>query len=72
MVVLDSFLGFVGDYQFDVYRMMRDLTGGTWDKFYPMTNVMVSTSSFCYFRMLTYSFEVVALLASKATIFEGS
>lgn len=31
----------VGDYQFDVYRMMKDVTGGTWEAFHPVTNVMV-------------------------------
>ncbi|KAF8165554.1 hypothetical protein B0H34DRAFT_689542 [Crassisporium funariophilum] len=29
-----------GDYQFDVYRMMRELTGGKWDEFHPITNVL--------------------------------
>ncbi|KAG6378640.1 hypothetical protein JVT61DRAFT_12910 [Boletus reticuloceps] len=29
-----------GDYQYDIYRMMRDLIGGTWKSFHPMTNVM--------------------------------
>ncbi|EDR12771.1 uncharacterized protein LACBIDRAFT_311589 [Laccaria bicolor S238N-H82] len=29
-----------GDYQFDVYRMMKDVTGGTWEAFHPITNVM--------------------------------
>ncbi|KAF9481833.1 hypothetical protein BDN70DRAFT_875782 [Pholiota conissans] len=28
-----------GDYQFDIYRMMRDLTGGNWQEFYSTTNV---------------------------------
>jgi serine/threonine-protein kinase haspin len=31
----------VGDYQFDVYRMMKDVTGGAWEAFHPITNVMV-------------------------------
>ncbi|KDQ08844.1 hypothetical protein BOTBODRAFT_179480 [Botryobasidium botryosum FD-172 SS1] len=29
-----------GDYQFDVYRMMRSHNGGMWDAFRPFTNVM--------------------------------
>ncbi|KAJ3544689.1 hypothetical protein NMY22_g2690 [Coprinellus aureogranulatus] len=29
-----------GDYQFDVYRMMRELIGGEWEDYHPMTNVM--------------------------------
>ncbi|KAI0268119.1 hypothetical protein BC834DRAFT_867963 [Gloeopeniophorella convolvens] len=29
-----------GDYQFDIYRLMRDHIGGRWDDFRPLTNVM--------------------------------
>ncbi|KAF8842764.1 hypothetical protein BDN67DRAFT_965433 [Paxillus ammoniavirescens] len=29
-----------GDYQYDVYRMMRDLNGGVWERYQPFTNVM--------------------------------
>ncbi|PPQ77672.1 hypothetical protein CVT25_011107 [Psilocybe cyanescens] len=29
-----------GDYQFDVYRMMKELTGGLWDGYHPVTNVL--------------------------------
>ncbi|GLB34041.1 putative protein with domain of unknown function [Lyophyllum shimeji] len=29
-----------GDYQFDVYRMMREHNGGAWEEFRPLTNVM--------------------------------
>ncbi|KAK0468491.1 uncharacterized protein EV420DRAFT_1758640 [Desarmillaria tabescens] len=29
-----------GDYQFDVYRMMRDQNNGKWEPFLPLTNVM--------------------------------
>ncbi|KAF8698888.1 hypothetical protein AX14_001082 [Amanita brunnescens Koide BX004] len=29
-----------GDYQFDVYRMMREHVGSDWEKFSPFTNVM--------------------------------
>ncbi|KAI6130334.1 hypothetical protein EDD16DRAFT_1541687 [Pisolithus croceorrhizus] len=29
-----------GDYQYDVYRMMRRLNGGAWDRYQPFTNVM--------------------------------
>jgi serine/threonine-protein kinase haspin len=31
-----------GDYQFDVYRMMRDHNGNSWEDFRPLTNVMAS------------------------------
>ena len=33
-----------GDYQFDVYRMMRTHNAGAWDAFRPLTNVMVSSA----------------------------
>ncbi|KAF8507850.1 hypothetical protein BU17DRAFT_57126 [Hysterangium stoloniferum] len=29
-----------GDYQFDVYRMMKQVHGNRWDKYRPLTNVM--------------------------------
>ncbi|KXN86127.1 hypothetical protein AN958_10494 [Leucoagaricus sp. SymC.cos] len=29
-----------GDYQFDVYRLMKDHTGGNWEGYHPLTNVM--------------------------------
>ncbi|KAG2013306.1 other/Haspin protein kinase [Coprinopsis cinerea AmutBmut pab1-1] len=29
-----------GEYQFDVYRMMRDHTGDDWEGYHPLTNVM--------------------------------
>jgi hypothetical protein len=32
---------YIGDYQYDVYRMMRDLNGGVWEGYQPFTNVMV-------------------------------
>ena len=30
-----------GDYQFDIYRTMREYNGGAWEDFNPLTNVMV-------------------------------
>ncbi|KAF9029773.1 hypothetical protein BJ165DRAFT_1520302 [Panaeolus papilionaceus] len=30
-----------GDYQFDIYRMMRDMTNNDWEGFHPITNVLV-------------------------------
>lgn len=32
----------LGDYQFDVYRMMRAHNGDSWQEYRPFTNVMVS------------------------------
>jgi hypothetical protein len=32
----------IGDYQFDVYRMMKEYNEGKWQPFNPFTNVMVS------------------------------
>jgi len=32
-----------GDYQFDVYRMMKNYNGDSWEKYQPFTNVMVRT-----------------------------
>ncbi|PPQ64615.1 hypothetical protein CVT24_008352 [Panaeolus cyanescens] len=29
-----------GDYQFDIYRMMRDMTNSDWQGFHPITNVL--------------------------------
>lgn len=34
-------VSFAGDYQFDVYRLMRDHNGNEWETFRPLTNVMV-------------------------------
>ena len=34
-----------GDYQYDIYRVMRACHGSEWDKYKPLTNVMVSTFS---------------------------
>lgn len=33
-----------GDYQFDIYRMMRDHNGDSWEEYRPLTNVMVIKS----------------------------
>lgn len=35
------FTPFLGDYQFDVYRMMRKHVGKSWETYRPLTNVMV-------------------------------
>jgi len=31
----------LGDYQFDIYRLMRKHNGGRWADFRPLSNVMV-------------------------------
>lgn len=33
----------LGDYQFDIYRSMREHTSENWEAFHPLTNVMVRT-----------------------------
>jgi len=33
----------LGDYQFDVYRMMKEYNGNSWDDYRPFTNAMVRT-----------------------------
>ncbi len=36
----------IGDYQFDVYRMMKHLTKGVWEEFHPTTNILVNMSAY--------------------------
>ena len=60
-----------GDYQFDIYRIMREHVGSDWEKFNPFTNVMVlsnlrhrpSRSHIIAFQWLHYM--VLKLLQSK-------
>ena len=35
-----------GDYQYDIYRMMKKYNKNEWEKFNPLTNVMVSFTLF--------------------------
>ena len=35
-----------GDYQYDIYRMMKEHNRNEWEKFNPLTNVMVSSTLF--------------------------
>lgn len=37
--------GDLGDYQFDIYRMMRKYNGDDWEKFTPFSNVLVSPAN---------------------------
>ena len=34
-----------GDYQFDIYRTMKEHSAGSWKEYRPLTNVMVFVSS---------------------------
>jgi hypothetical protein len=60
----------LGDYQFDIYRLMRKHNGGRWADFRPLTNVMVCP---CYlidriaFQQHIQLLLVVALLALQVT-----
>ena len=36
----------LGDYQFDIYRLIRKHNGGNWADFRPLSNVMVCPASF--------------------------
>ena len=49
-----------GDYQFDVYRMMKTCNGNEWDSYNPLTNVLVCTT-FRTQNRFTQSYTVVAL-----------
>lgn len=40
--MMEMLIDEIGDYQFEVYRMMRAHNGGEWSAFCPLTNVMVS------------------------------
>ena len=44
-----------GDYQFDIYRIMKEHTHGAWEGFEPLTNVMVSFFRYSYPPELTPS-----------------
>lgn len=40
----ESFYTGEGDYQFDIYRKMREIIHDDWEGFYPKTNVFVRNS----------------------------
>lgn len=50
-----------GDYQFDIYRMMRKETSNDWVGFYPKTNAIVII-------FYVYVMSVGSLLVSQVTI----
>lgn len=41
---ISSIAPFAGDYQFDIYRLMKKHNNGDWESFAPLTNVMVRQS----------------------------
>lgn len=54
---------YIGDYQFDIYRIMRAHNGGRWENFDPLTNVMVRILHHSAFVFFSDLFAVVALSA---------
>lgn len=65
------YASYSGDYQFDIYRMMRQHNGDVWDKFRPFTNVMVRGAKRIYIslkrRMLISFAPTVASLPNPET-----
>lgn len=61
-----------GDYQFDVYRYMRDYNRDDWEDFKPMTNVMVGPhlASGPSFRRLTFCRPVASLPCEETPAFQ--
>lgn len=51
-----------GDYQYDVYRMMREYNGSNWEEFNPITNTMVRFHSL-FLGCLTNSFFLLRSVA---------
>lgn len=43
-----------GEYQYDVYRMMRKHNGDEWREYRPLTNVMVTSESLLIIRMVAH------------------
>ena len=41
-----------GDYQFDIYRIMKEYVGPNWASFNPFTNVMVLSDLFYQYHLL--------------------
>lgn len=59
-----------GDYQFDIYRLMREHNGDAWEDFRPLTNVMVRslgpTMYACILTMLKWlHYLILKLMRSK-------
>lgn len=47
-----------GDYQFDVYRMMRQHNGDAWEDYRPLTNVMVRTLCLCSYAQFAHVYPI--------------
>lgn len=61
-----------GDYQFDIYRMMRDHNGGSWKEYRPQTNVMVKTHFFLLtFQLTRLKFQWLHYLLHKLISSKG-
>lgn len=50
-----------GDYQFDIYRIMREHVGHDWEKFNPFTNVMVFSN--LLHQYITFSYHCSSVVA---------
>lgn len=50
-----------GDYQFDIYRIMREHVGSDWEKFNPFTNVMVLSN--LLHQPITFSYHCFSVVA---------
>lgn len=59
-----------GDYQFDIYRLMREHHGRDWSRFRPLTNVMVR-QSYILWCMSADSAIVASLSYSQAAEIQG-
>jgi len=61
-----------GDYQFDIYRMMKDHNGGSWKEYRPLTNVMVSISLLgTLYRVDQVGILVASLPLAQVDLVEG-
>ncbi len=66
-ILVNNLSPYLGDYQFDVYRMMKEFSKSKWDGFYPFTNVLVGTFSALVIFVAKVLFIVVAALSPVQT-----
>jgi hypothetical protein len=59
-----------GEYQFDIYRIMREHNGGAWEGYRPLTNVMVSCLFVGFCRSSHCANIVVALPITETPTFK--